>query len=318
MSSIDHEDLEALDIQHIITELQNVKTQDMLIATDIAALANITVRDSNHDLLPFVWSRKCHNQEQERASLLPRDMVQSTLHTVLKKGIDENMPLLQKVSDPTVLVDWIVHVTEAWEVRYAQKRAERFDIGSAVLAAMYEVVSCHVVPFLEQAGFDRFRRALDQKIEHTLKNPDSLRAMRTMLEAIKPTVTGSEQKKARCKFWLHRTNHAYTRFMFRANSSLRDDMCLIAAKLLQKQQVCNKPGTYSSRIQTASVNQELDIALVEFQNRKPPSVRVQELMQTLNAADDAWFWQVIDHASVRGLEDAMPVPELVKIGNSKN
>jgi len=318
MSRSDHQDPVEFDVKHIITELQNVKTQDMHIATDIAALANVTVRDSNHDLLPFVWSRKCHNQEQERASLLPRDMVQSTLHTVLKKGIDENMPLLQKVSDPTVLVDWIVHVTEAWELRYAQKRAERFDIGSAVLAAMYEVVSCHVVPFLEQAGFDRFRSALDQKIERALRNPDSQRAMRTMLEAVKPTVAGSEQKKARCKFWLHRTHHAYTRFMFRANSSLRDDMCLIAAKLLQKQQVCNKPGTYSSRTQTALVNQEYDIALVEFQNRKPPSVRVQELLNELHAAEDAWFWHVLDHASVRGLEDAMPVPELVKIENSKN
>ena len=75
------------DIDQILTRIQNVKAQDMLIATDIAVLANVTVRDSNHDLLPFVWSRKCHNHEQERASLLPRDMVQSTLHTVLKLSL---------------------------------------------------------------------------------------------------------------------------------------------------------------------------------------------------------------------------------------
>ena len=105
--------------------------------------------------------------------------------------------------------------------------------------------------------------------------------------------------------------------MFRANSSLRDDMCIIAAKLLQKQQVCNKPGTYSSRTQTALVNQEYDIALVEFQNKKTPYMRVQELTKDLNAAADEWLWHVLDHASIRGLEDAMPLPELAKIQNYK-
>lgn len=303
-------------IHHYLQMVQNIKTQDMVTATDIAALANVTVRDSNHDLLPFVWTRKCHNQEQERASLLPRDMVQSTLHSVLKSGIDENMPLLQKVNDPTVLVDWIVNVTEAWEQRYALKRAERFDIGSAVLASMYEVVSCHVVPFLEQAGFDRFRNLLDRKIKEVQADPDSNNVIQEMLKHVQPEVSSPDEKKMQCKFWLHQTQHAYTRFMFRANSSLRDDMCIIAAKLLQKQQVCNKPGTYSSRVQTALVNQELDIALVDFQNKKPPSMRVQELLDELG--HDDWIWFVLDHASIRGLEHKVEPRQLKKFEHAKN
>ena len=305
------------DINHYLQMVQNIKTQDMVTATDIAALANVTVRDSNHDLLPFVWTRKCHNQEQERASLLPRDMVQSTLHSVLRSGIDENMPLLQKVSDPTVLVDWIVNVTEAWEQRYALKRAERFDIGSAVLASMYEVVSCHVVPFLEQGGFDRFRSSLDRKIDAVQNNPDDNAVIKEMLKHVEPPVETQKEKQMRCKFWLHHTQHAYTRFMFRANSSMRDDMCIIAAKLLQKQQVCNKPGTYSSRVQTALVNQELDIALVDFQNKKVPSMRVQELVDELDRDED-WIWYVLDHASIRGLEHKIQPRKLEKFVHGKN
>ena len=53
----------------------------------------------------------------------------------------DNLKMLQKVSDPALLVDWVVRTAEHWERRYAQKRDEKYDISQFVLAVMLETIT---------------------------------------------------------------------------------------------------------------------------------------------------------------------------------
>ena len=81
--------------------------------------------------------------------MLTRDALQNYLKGFIEAGVSENLNMLQKVSDPALLVDWVVRTAEHWERRYAHKRDEKFDISQSVLAAMFEVINEQVYPWLE-------------------------------------------------------------------------------------------------------------------------------------------------------------------------
>ena len=122
-------------------QLEQVKRTDMKIAIDVVSLANSGVRDANGNLLPFVWTRQAFNNEFENASLLTREVLKRHLDNFISSGVTENLPLLQKVDDPALLVDWVVRTTEHWERRYALKRDEKYDISQVAMSAMLEVSS---------------------------------------------------------------------------------------------------------------------------------------------------------------------------------
>ena len=109
-----------------------VETLDMQISMDIASLANCAVRDNHGNLLPFVWTRQSVHNEHENASLLTRDALQKQMINFIESTANDNLKMLQKVSDPALLVDWVVRTAEHWERRYAQKRNEKYDVSQTV------------------------------------------------------------------------------------------------------------------------------------------------------------------------------------------
>ena len=72
--------------------------------------------------LPMVWTRQAYNNEFENASLLTRDALKRRLDEFISEGMTKNMPLLQQVNDPALLVDWVVRTTEHWERRYKRRK----------------------------------------------------------------------------------------------------------------------------------------------------------------------------------------------------
>ena len=88
--------------------LSKMKKMDMKVSIDIAGLSNSAVRDSNGNLLPFVWTRTSMNNEFEHATLLTREALQRHSQGFIDSGVAANIAMLQKVSDPALLVDWLV------------------------------------------------------------------------------------------------------------------------------------------------------------------------------------------------------------------
>ena len=137
------------DMAKILARLDRVKRIDMKVAIDVVSLANCAVRDPTGNLLPTVWTRQAYNNEFENASLLTRDALKRRLDEFISEDMTKNMPLLQQVNDPALLVDWVVRTTEHWERRYAQKRDEKYDISQVAMSAMLEAVVDQVLPWLE-------------------------------------------------------------------------------------------------------------------------------------------------------------------------
>lgn len=286
-------------VNELMLRLNNLKRMDMKTSVEIAGIANCLTRDSDGNLLPFVWTRQSVYNEYENATLLTRDALQKHLQTFIDAGVKDNIEILQKVEDPAVFVDWVVRIAEYWERRYALKRDEKYDISQTVLSAMFELVNSNQIwPLLKMKGFARVEKKLTQKIKDLHDKPDSNRFYRQLKAYIADnSVVESELET---HFWLHRGTNAVVRFLFRCESvpELRERLCILTGKLLQKKEVCNKAGAYSSQRQRADVVQEYCHA-VEFFQRWLNSMSKTTFDQMETALEsDEWIFLIVDHTAL--------------------
>jgi hypothetical protein len=236
------------DTSELMLRLEKIKRIDMQVAVDVAGVANMQVREVNGNPLPLVWTRQSVNNEYENATLLTRDELQKHLQTFIDAGVKENIDILQKVEDPALLVDWVVRTAEYWERRYATKRDEKFDISQTVFSAMFEAVSTDIVKLsMEERGFMKLEKTLADKLlalapaQQSKKNKYHLLLLKYVTDVESP----SANSELESFFWMHRGFTAYVRLLFRLDviPNLREQLCLLTGKLLQKKEVCNKAGT---------------------------------------------------------------------------
>ncbi len=301
--------------------LNQVKRIDMRTSMDIAGLGNCPVRDHNGNLLPFVWTRQSFNNEHENASLLTRDVLQKHLSSFIDSNINENIDMLRKVGDPALLVDWLVRTTEHWEQRYAQKRDEKYDISQIVLSAMLETIIDQVLPALQtfcEYAMEDFETQLLVKFEDLKNSPLHNAYHQQLLKSVSCDDNTVSTQNLESFFWLHRGQYALVRFLFRLGLQLHDEqshpmteaernmtasflqhICIITGKLLQKKEVCNKAGAYSSMRQRSDVLQELNNVIINFR-LWVQSVDMQPFFALLHKIllSDTWIFYVVDHTSV--------------------
>jgi hypothetical protein len=321
----------------------HVKRLDMQISLDIASLANCTVRDNHGNLLPFVWTRQSVHNEHENASLLTRDALQKQMIHFIESTANDNLKMLQKVSDPALLVDWVVRTAEHWERRYAQKRDEKYDISQPVFAVMLETITEQIIPAFQafyESEFAALQAILTSKFEMLSRHPGENPYHMLLLQKISAERQSAQNQNLESFFWLHRGHHALIRFFFRlglqlgahdndtsqnveytdlpvskrqktssatSRASLTSNLvfdflqhiCVMAGKLLQKKEVCNKAGAYSSNRQRSDVLQEYNNAVLGFR-MWVQSINGKTLIEELHARLDSstWLFFVIDHTSV--------------------
>ena len=154
------------DMSELMLHLQKIKRIDMRIAVDVAGIANVAVRDANGNLLPIVWTRQSVSNEYDNATLLTCDTLQKHLQTFIDAGVKENIDILQKVEDPTLLVDWVVRTAEYWEKRYTAKCPEKYDISQTVFSAMFETLGIEkVYESMLMVGFQKVENKLQQNLD---------------------------------------------------------------------------------------------------------------------------------------------------------
>jgi hypothetical protein len=279
-----------------LLHLTKTKRIDMKISVDIAGIANCQVRDANGNLLAFVWTRNSVCNEFENATLLTREALQKHLQNFIDAGVKENSEILQQAKDPALLVDWVVRTAEYWEKRYAEKRNEKYDISQTVLSAMSEVVFETVSCVFEDAILKKLSSHIDSKLENLKDN----KYYEHILRHIVASHAESDEKSLEGFFWVHRGHNALVRLLFRAEtvSGLRERLCILAGKLLQKKEVCNKAGMYCSHRQRSDVIQEWCYAQRDF--KLWCHDQIATIMKTLLQlfVNDEWLFLVIDHTAV--------------------
>jgi hypothetical protein len=299
---VTHTELDFATMAKLMQRLSALKRLDMNTSADVAALANMRVRDNNGNLLPAVWTRRSVNNEHDNATLLTRDALQKHLQTFLDKNIETNSAMLVKLADPALLVDWVVKTAELWEHRYALKRDEKYDISHGIESAMSEAVLEHALPFLKHhQRFADVEQQLQRNMQRLREDPASNKWARLLLRHISQERASTADQADEIFFWLHRGNHALTRLLFRLESSseLRDRLCLLAGKLLQKKETCERQGVYASQRQRSDIVQLYNntvLAFREFIRRMPSGRLVQEALEHLARED--WLFLVVDHTAV--------------------
>jgi len=291
------------DTSEMMLRLEKIKRIDMRISVDVAGIANMPVRDANGNLLPLVWTRQSVHNEYENATLLTRDALQKHLQTFIEAGVKDNIEILQKVEDPALLVDWVVRTAEYWERRYATKRDEKFDISQTVFSAMFEAVGEDIVQVaMAEKGFPKFEELLDSQMKKLTEGPPhkSNQYQSLLLKYVTDANLPAKNSELESYFWMHRGFNAYVRVLFRLDiiPKLREHLCLLAGKLLQKKEVCNKAGAYSSMRQRSDVMQEFSLQKQVF------ALFIYGLSQTNIDAlckifeEDEWIFYAIDHTAL--------------------
>lgn len=175
--------------------------------------------------------------------------------------IDAQKELLKKTEEHTVLVNWILEITNAWETAYCEAMQINFDIAQNILSAMQEAV------------FE-----IDKVLQPSMISP----------KYIRDRILSHEDKSL-----LLPTDSAVVRFYFR-NPFTSQIFVRLAGKILQKKEVCNKQGAYSSKIQrhdiTIEKDEAIDAAVRMIANEDDRVINCRQLIDS----DDFFLW-IIDH-----------------------
>ena len=224
-------------------EIKNLKAQDLEIALRIAGFAGLPTRDPRGNVLPSLWS-KFYDQSTV-GLLLERNDVRQLLLKQLDSQIRDRKALIENLETNDVVCNWILNFTKSWEEAYTNQKIAEYDISQMILSAMQETYFL-IEPFLSKYPP---RRSL------------SPYEIKKRISEIKSLVMAENTDSANL-ITLHSGTDASVRALFRSPLSL--DLCRVAGKILKKNEVCNRSGSYSSRIQRNDIQREVEYALDYF------------------------------------------------------
>ena len=236
--------------QHVATfttnfteEIKNLKARDLEIALRIAGFAGLPTRDPRGNVLPSLWS-KFYDQSTV-GLLLERNDVRQLLLKQLDSQIRDRKALIENLETNDVVCNWILNFTKSWEEAYTKQKVAEYDISQMILSAMQETYFL-IEPFLSKFP--------PQK---TL-SPYEIKTRIVDLKSVLETQSTDNSKD----ITLHSGTDASVRALFRSPLGL--DLCRVAGKVLKKNEVCNRSGSYSSRIQRNDIQRDVEYALDYF------------------------------------------------------
>ena len=228
----------AIDWVKLAENMDDLKRRDLELALNIAGFAGLPTRDPRGNVLSSVWAKVSMNSQV--GLLLERNDVRALLLKQLESQIRDRKALIDELDSNDVVCNWILQFTKSWEDAYTSMAQADFDVSQQVLSAMHETYFL-IEPFLERhAPYEQLC-------------PKNLRQRLSKIQdEFDKSGHGTLMK-------LHCGTDAYTRVLFRSPLGL--DLCRIAGKLLQKAEVCNRSGAYSSRVQRNDIQREVEHAL---------------------------------------------------------
>ncbi len=236
--------------QHVATfttnfteEIKNLKARDLEIALRIAGFAGLPTRDPRGNVLPSLWS-KFYDQSTV-GLLLERNDVRQLLLKQLDSQIRDRKALIENLETNDVVCNWILNFTKSWEEAYTKQKVAEYDISQMILSAMQETYFL-IEPFLSKFPPQKMLSPHEIKLR--------ISGLKSVLDA-----ESTDNSK---DITLHSGTDASVRALFRSPLGL--DLCRVAGKVLKKNEVCNRSGSYSSRIQRNDIQRDVEYALDYF------------------------------------------------------
>ncbi len=149
--------------------------------------------------------------------------------------------------------------------------------------------------------FTQIEEKLKSNMEALCADPAANKWAKILLWHISQERDSAEDQGNEVFFWLHSGNHALTRLLFclETSTELRDRLCLLAGKMLQKKETCDRQVVYASQRQRSDIVQLYNntvLAFREFVRTMPRRLFVKEALRELGGDD--WIFLVIDHTAV--------------------
>ena len=258
-----------------------IKHSDLETAIEIAGLAGVPTRDRRGNVLSTIWTKQVQNMERETGVLLEANDMRKLLLEHLRDSITKRQALLLELDSTEPLVQWICDTTQEWELTYCRKLKEKYDVSSMIYACMQEVVF-EVMPYLMSLA-DNTSALAFEAVRRRLKR---LGAIRKRDNSFKRHLLFDEDR-------------AIVRLLFR-HPATRDVFIRLAGKLLQRKEVCNKPGSYSARSQRNDIVQEYNDAVNAFcaSAESNPTLLRSVFDEAVNLQKSDFDLYFVDHATI--------------------
>ena len=225
---------------------------DMETALCIASVAGCPTHDGLGNLLPSVWCRHEADVAQSTSVLLESADLRKILLEQLRAHMERRQDLILESEDTEALVQWIITFSQDWETKYREKQNQKYDISQNIYAVMLETY--HYV------------------------NVEMDRAHGKKWHDWKTFFYDNEDPRH------FRNERAIVRLLFR-RPRLNSILCRVASRLLQKRDVCNRSGAYSSKVQRNDVTQQVDDAVYYLQEEMARAGNDFEEVLSLEYAD---------------------------------
>jgi uncharacterized coiled-coil protein SlyX len=223
--------------------IEAMKRRDLQVALDIAGFAGIQTRDRRGNILSEIWT-KFGDSSINTTNLLESDDIRNILFEQIKEHLSKERELLLDSEDPAIVCNWILDFANSWERMFRSRTEQRYDISQMIRSSMQESIT-EIDDLLSNVQLD-----VETVKEHITLILEDLQDTNQDLHA----QGGSKFLSA---------HEAAIRFYFR-NNFTSPIISLLAGKILQKRQVCNKAGAYSAKVQRNDVTREKDDILSKF------------------------------------------------------
>ena len=259
---LDHADdrTKTIDKTLLVAVLECLKQTDFNIAVEVAAHANLKIRDKLGNVLGDIWTRNSTDADSATGQLTSHEDIQTYMREMLQEHIATNKGLLLKCDNDT-LCTWILGFITSWETQY-KDAPSKFDISEKILSVMSEAVQI-VAPVMHGTDFD-----IETLETRYLKEMKTRRDVLPVLDR----------------------DGAVVRIYFR-HPTITRYMVLIAGKLLQKRE-CNRSGSYCSTKQRNDVSRELDRAVSDLR------FRMRSLNSARDRQTKEWLLYSLDHKQI--------------------
>lgn len=246
---------------------------DLLIAQEIGAMAGMPPLDAAGNVHQSMWAPKLFPMHV--GQLTDGKQVAKSMWQQIDAQLAENKSLINAVDDMAAVPKWSFQTIKTHEDQYKQHMHRVYDISPSIFVCMRDALF-RVTPHMRNLGIP------DDFVVGRLKRQQE--RLHTVL---------STQHQA--QFVFLKDSELLLRFMFRC-SITQPFMNTIAGRLMNKHEVCNRPGSWASTKTRHDLTREIDEALIRlWDDDKMGSVWVASLKQYLDS--DQIAWEMLDHTA---------------------
>jgi hypothetical protein len=245
---------------------------DLQIAQRIGAMASLPLLDNVGNVHPSVWAPKLFPNSVGR--LTDTSLLAKSMWTQMEQQITDNKAMISQMDDMQTVPDWQYNYIKVHEDRLQQHTRRVYDISPAIMASMHECMF-RVQPHFQNLGMSMSELA------------QSLRTQKGSALRAPPTAAYQYLEDADLSM----------RFLFRHHIT-RDFMCTIAGRVMNKQEVCNRPGSWASTKTRHDLTRDIDEALIRmWDDENLGATWMGELRQAVEAKHipPSELWTILDH-----------------------